>query len=195
MNKIFKIVHTKSKDRVKTLGEVFTQSRVANEMLDLLQKDRPELFSENENLFFEPCCGTGNILLEIVKRRIEKVYSIYKSEGRDNPEKWAIAFTASTTYGCDIDLENVNECRTRLRDFYTSWFTDKTNIPFFVYGSKHWRPVFDLVEENIEHADALSGLETDYDKAYESAKRVKTSHEYFKKYGHKVLKVIRDVTN
>lgn len=183
------IVHFKSKERINQLGEVFTPPHIANQMLDMLDQKH---FEDPNKLFFEPCCGTGNIFCEIVKRRLDVAYKAYIAENQESADRWAIAFTASTTYACDIDESNVLECRDRIKKVYLNFYEQKSGLPWYLYGKDAWTPVFNLIDENIQHADALAGLEIDYDKAYEAAKKVKTSHEFFKKNGHVILKCILD---
>lgn len=88
---------TKSKDRVKQLGEVFTPPELVNEMLDRLP---PELWSDPMKTYIDPACGTGNFLIEVVRRKIEAGSAPLQA--------------LETTYGIDIMEDNVLECRQRL---------------------------------------------------------------------------------
>jgi len=90
---------TKSKERVKALGEVFTPSALVNEMLDKLPQ---ELFTDPTKTFIDPAAGNGNFLVEVIKRKID---------GGSTPIQ-----ALSTTYGVDIMEDNVAECRARLLD-------------------------------------------------------------------------------
>ena len=57
----------KSKERVQERGEVFTPPKLVNEMLDRLPQDswRPD------KNFLDPSCGNANMLVEVVRRKIE----------------------------------------------------------------------------------------------------------------------------
>jgi SAM-dependent methyltransferase len=88
---------TKSKARVKALGEVFTPPELVDEMLDRLPA---ELWSDPTKTFLDPACGTGNFLVAVVRRKIA---------GGSTPLQ-----ALSTTYGIDIMEDNVEECRERL---------------------------------------------------------------------------------
>ena len=57
----------KSRKRVREHGEVFTPAWLVKQMCDLLP---PEMW-EKEKTFLEPCCGTGNFLVEILSRSLE----------------------------------------------------------------------------------------------------------------------------
>jgi len=88
---------TKSKKRIKDKGEVYTPKRLVNEILDKLPKN---IWSEKDKTFFDPACGNGNFLVEVVERKIKA-----------GSTKWQ---ALSTTFGVDIMDDNVKECRQRL---------------------------------------------------------------------------------
>ena len=90
---------TKSKARVKALGEVFTPPELVNEMLDRLPA---ELWTNPSKTYIDPACGTGNFLVEVVRRKIEAGSTPLQA--------------LETTYGIDIMEDNVLECRQRLLD-------------------------------------------------------------------------------
>ena len=57
-----------NKERKEKYGEVFTPPKVVNEMLDNLGE---EVFKDINKTFFEPTCGNGNFLVEILKRKLK----------------------------------------------------------------------------------------------------------------------------
>lgn len=56
----------KSKERVLAYGEVFTNPREVNAMLDLVKPETDRIDSR----FLEPACGDGNFLIEILRRKL-----------------------------------------------------------------------------------------------------------------------------
>ena len=64
----------KSKTRVRDKGEVFTNPREVNAMLDLVKQETERIDSR----FLEPACGNGNFLIEILIRKLEVVKFRYK---------------------------------------------------------------------------------------------------------------------
>ena len=56
----------KSKKRVSEHGEVFTNEREVNAMLDLVKDETLRIDSR----FLEPACGDGNFLIEILRRKL-----------------------------------------------------------------------------------------------------------------------------
>ena len=99
---------TKSKDRVRERGEVFTAEREVKAMCDLVKDETERIDSR----FLEPACGDGNFLAEILIRKLEVVKRKYKKSTLDY-EKNAV-LTISSVYGVDIMQDNVLACRERL---------------------------------------------------------------------------------
>lgn len=98
----------KTRQRVQDHGEVFTNEREVNAMLDMV-KDETERI---ESRFLEPACGDGNFLAEILRRKLVVVDAKY----RRNLDEWQhYAFLAvSSIYGVDLLPDNTSECRERL---------------------------------------------------------------------------------
>ena len=65
----------KSKERVAKHGEVFTNPREVNAMLDLVQ----DQITRMDATFLEPACGSGNFLVEILRRRMAYLNQKYKT--------------------------------------------------------------------------------------------------------------------
>ncbi|MBV6490769.1 MAG: hypothetical protein QY327_00070 [Fimbriimonadaceae bacterium] len=98
----------KSKQRVAQRGEVLTGGREVNAMLDLVKQETERI----ESRFLEPACGTGNFLVEILRRKLNEVDRRYKRSRHDWERNAVVA--VSSIYGIDIDEENVEDCRDRL---------------------------------------------------------------------------------
>lgn len=65
---------TKSKQRVADHGEVFTNPREVNAMLDLVKQETERIDSR----FLEPACGNGNFLAEILNRKLAVIADYYR---------------------------------------------------------------------------------------------------------------------
>ncbi len=113
----------KSKKRVADHGEVFTNDREVNAMLDLVKHETERIDSR----FLEPACGNGNFLAEVLRRKLKVVDQRYGNNQMDW-ERYAV-IAVSSIYGVDILEDNAQECRVRLYqifdDLYTSHFKDK----------------------------------------------------------------------
>jgi type I restriction-modification system DNA methylase subunit len=64
----------KSKQRVANHGEVFTNQREVNAMLDLVKHETERIDSR----FLEPACGNGNFLAEVLNRKLNVVEHKYR---------------------------------------------------------------------------------------------------------------------
>ena len=98
----------KSKKRVADHGEVFTNQREVNAMLDLVKQETERI----ESRFLEPACGNGNFLAEVLRRKLGVVDSRY-SKSQVEWERYSI-IAVSSIYGVDILEDNAQECRDRL---------------------------------------------------------------------------------
>ncbi|MCX8482418.1 MAG: SAM-dependent DNA methyltransferase [Crocinitomicaceae bacterium] len=136
----------KSKKRIADHGEVFTNEREVNAMLDLVKQETERI----ESRFLEPACGNGNFLAEVLKRKLEVVDNRY-SKSQLEWERYAV-LAISSIYGVDILEDNAIECRERLfqifDDRYTKHFKSNCN-------EDCRRSVRFLFNRNILWGDAL----------------------------------------
>lgn len=136
----------KSKKRVADHGEVFTNDREVNAMLDLVKHETERIDSR----FLEPACGNGNFLAEVLRRKLKVVDQRYANNQMDW-ERYAV-IAVSSIYGVDILEDNAQECRLRLYqifdDLYTSHFNDKCK-------EDCRRSIRFLFDRNILWGDAL----------------------------------------
>ena len=136
----------KSKKRVADHGEVFTNEREVNAMLDLVKHETERIDSR----FLEPACGNGNFLAEILRRKLAVVDSRY-SKSQVEWERYSV-IAVSSIYGVDILEDNAQECRERLfnifNERYTAIFKNKCK-------DECRRSVKFLLNRNILWGDAL----------------------------------------
>lgn len=85
--------------------QIFTPPKVTNQMLDLLDQSN---FTDPRTYFFEPCCGDGSMLLEIVKRVYDKNLEKY------NNKSIALAEALCKFYAIEIDPELVVKARFKI---------------------------------------------------------------------------------
>ena len=139
----------KSKERVAEHGEVFTNEREVNAMLDLV-KDETERI---ESRFLEPACGDGNFLIEILRRKLAVVKRQY-GRSRSDYEKYSI-LALSSIYGVDIMEDNAAECRKRLFDEWNTSYSKQCGSE----ANDECRAAAQyILEHNILCGDALTML-------------------------------------
>lgn len=144
----------KSKERVRDKGEVFTNEREVNAMLDLVKNETERIDSR----FLEPACGSGNFLVEVLRRKLFVVKEKYKKSQTEYERNSLIAL--SSIYGVDIMEDNVEDCRKRLLNIYSSEYTtlfkSKVNVQVLEVAEF-------MLEKNILCGDALTMLQTNGD--------------------------------
>ena len=117
MNNQSNKTQTKSKERVREHGEVFTAEREVKAMCDLVKDETERIDSR----FLEPACGDGNFLAEILKRKLAVVRKKYAKSPLDYEKNSLLA--ASSIYGVDILQDNVIACRARMFDIWNREYT------------------------------------------------------------------------
>ena len=142
----------KSKERVTEHGEVFTNEREVNAMLDLV-KDETERI---ESRFLEPACGDGNFLIEILRRKLAVVKRQY-GRSRSDYEKYSI-LALSSIYGVDILEDNASECRNRLYDEWNQSYSKQCGSEA---NNECRETARYILEHNILCGDALTMLRND----------------------------------
>lgn len=137
----------KSKERVSNHGEVFTNEREVNAMLDLVKQETERIDSR----FLEPACGDGNFLAEILRRKLAVVKSRYQKNPSDYEKFSVVAITS--IYGVDILQDNVEECRWRMFAIWDKEYSDNSKTD----TSDECRQATKFIlKRNILCGDALS---------------------------------------
>lgn len=144
--------NSKSKDRVRKYGEVFTPPWVVKKMCDYLEENSPGAFWVDKT-FFEPACGTGNFLVEILLRKL----AACKHEDDFLPALCSI-------FAIDLLPDNVAESRARMLSIFTAYC-----------GKCYEEDAKEILETNIIRGDSLKLM-----KEMESAKESVTPSEWFK---------------
>jgi hypothetical protein len=86
--------------RKKITAEEFTPERLADHLIDELLKCGDVL--NFEYTYLDPACGDGSLLSALYKRRL--------INGQDPIN------SLKTIYGCDIMVDNIGKCKSRLLD-------------------------------------------------------------------------------
>ena len=140
-------VQVKSKERVQEHGEVFTNPREVNAMLDMVKEETERI----ESRFLEPACGDGNFLAEVLRRKLAVVAKRYRKSPLEY-ERYAF-LAVSSLYGVDILSDNVEECHTRL--FAIVEDEARRNLKTAV-EQRFLEAVRYILEKNIVCGDALT---------------------------------------
>lgn len=144
----------KSKERVRDLAEVFTNSREVNAMLGLFSEPSRDVTLDIGSTFLEPSCGNGNFLEALLKRKLSTISRKYKKQ--QDLEFYTLK-AVSSIYGVDISEENVLEARLRLEMEVKSFYSNNYNTKKLTEGfndSLKW-----ILKHNIIQGDMLNGIE------------------------------------
>jgi len=135
--------YVKSKQRVADHGEVFTPPWMVEAMLDLVKGETERIDSR----FLEPACGSGNFLVQILRRKLAAVELKY---GRSEFERRHYALLAlMCIYGIELLPDNIAECRANLLEIFAEYLSvDDSNE---LHRAASW-----VLSLNLVHGDALT---------------------------------------
>jgi len=133
----------KSKQRVADHGEVFTPPWMVEAMLDLVKGETERIDSR----FLEPACGSGNFLVQILRRKLAAVELKY---GKSDFEKRHFAlFGLMCIYGVELLPDNIAECRGNLLDIFVAYLGLSESDD--LYQTANY-----VLSQNLVHGDALT---------------------------------------
>lgn len=135
----------KSRQRVADHGEVFTNPREVNAMLDLVRDESFRLDSR----FLEPACGDGNFLIEILRRKL----SLLQDTKSQTEWEFQSLIAVGSCYGIDILPDNAEACRTRLEEYVLSQHPALERLPV---DSPYLLSLRYMLQKNIVCGDALT---------------------------------------
>jgi type I restriction-modification system DNA methylase subunit len=100
--------HYHSDADIKSRGEVFTPTKLVKQMLSKLPKS---VFTDPTKTFLDNSCGNGQFLIAVL---MLKMAAMANADGRSKPNYDDHKQALQTIYGCELDANNAEECRTRL---------------------------------------------------------------------------------
>jgi hypothetical protein len=133
----------KSKQRVADHGEVFTPAWMVEAMLDLVKEESERIDSR----FLEPACGSGNFIVQILKRKLAAVEVKF---GKSDFERQHYALLGlMCIYGIELLADNIAECRANVLDVFAEYLNiDET--------ADLYRAATHVLSVNLVHGDALT---------------------------------------
>tara|TARA_S200000501_G_C20378259_1_gene549350 strand:+ start:82 stop:534 length:453 start_codon:yes stop_codon:yes gene_type:complete len=91
----------RDKIRLKETAEVFTPTDKVQVVLDDFEKHDSKIFLDVDKTFLDPSCGDGQILTEIVIRKLQR-------------SKCTLEQVLLSIYGVDLMEDNIKICKERL---------------------------------------------------------------------------------
>lgn len=126
----------KREDRHKITQEDFTPPNIVKVLCDNISEDE---YKDHESTFMDNSCGIGNILIEVLKRKLSYCSTIDDA-----------IVSLKSIYGVDIMADNVEECRNNLYETIINVFPEITkdfNINFKVRA---------IIRNRIQWYDSLT---------------------------------------
>ena len=133
----------KSKQRVADHGEVFTPAWMVEAMLDLVKDESERIDSR----FLEPACGSGNFIVQILRRKLAAVELKY---GQSDFERRHFALLGlMCIYGIELLADNIAECRANVLEVFAEYLQ--------LDGADDlYRAAAYVLSQNLVHGDALT---------------------------------------
>lgn len=141
----------KSRDRVKSYGEVFTPRHMVDQMLDLVSEELEDGPGFVDKTFLEPSAGDGNFLVAILERKLRAI------EQRIDPALWQqeSLFALASIYGIELLEDNHHDARAAMLAEFVDFHRGhdvachgRTNLG---------RAAAFLIETNIVRGNTLTG--------------------------------------
>lgn len=112
-------------------------------MLDLVKEEAERIDSR----FLEPACGSGNFLVEVLKRKLAAVELKY---GKSEFEKHHFAlFGLMCVYGIELLPDNIVECRDNMLDVLAEYLGVDAADEIYRAGAY-------VLSQNLVHGDAMT---------------------------------------
>lgn len=133
----------KSNKRVADHGEVFTPAWLVQAMLDLVKEETERIDAR----FLEPACGSGNFLVQILRRKFAVVELKY---GKSDFERRHYALLAlMCMYGVELLPDNIVECRANVLEIVAEYLNVGESDELYRAGSF-------VLSLNLVRGDALT---------------------------------------
>ena len=132
----------KSKQRVADHGEVFTPQWMVQAMLDLVKDETERIDSR----FLETACGSGNFLVQILRRKLAAVEVKYSKS--DFEKRHYALFALMCIYGIELLADNIAECRENTLEILADYLNLDESDDIYRVASY-------VLSQNLVHGDAM----------------------------------------
>jgi len=136
------MTYVKSKQRVADHGEVFTPPWMVEAMLDVVKDETERIDSR----FLEPACGSGNFLVQILRRKLAAVELRYAKSDFERRHYALLALMC--IYGIELLPDNIAECRANLLEILAAYLKLEE-------ADALYRAASHVLSCNLVHGDAL----------------------------------------
>ena len=138
----------KSKQRVADHGEVSTPAWMVEALLDLVKDESQRIDSR----FLEPACGSGNFLVQVLRRKFAAVELKYDKSDFERRHYALLALMC--IYGIELLPDNITECRAKLLDIVVEYLNLDAMDDLYL-AADH------VLSLNLVHGDGLTMKDSD----------------------------------
>lgn len=117
-------------------------------MLDLVKEEGERIDSR----FLEPACGSGNFLVQVLRRKLGAVELKYGGSGFERRHYALLALMS--IYGIELLTDNIAECRANLLEVLAVYLNLAESDELYPAASY-------VLSQNLVHGDALTMLSDD----------------------------------
>ena len=174
------VLHHRSKNRIRNLGEVFTPDKYVHEMLDMLDKS---VWSDTNTVFFEPTCGHGNFVVTVLERRLNALFQKAKRSKITDPKHYALANALNNLWAIDVDEKNIEHCQKRVWALVLQFLFPK-KITWTKKNKDFLAHILCCIKWQIQVNEALSCLQEEATSAKIAADKTSISRKWFAQNGH-----------
>lgn len=135
----------KTKERIRDFGEVFTNEREVNAMLDLLPK---HILQDISATYLEPAAGDGNFLVAILQRKLDLIPASHSPSHTQRQILQALC----AIYGVELLGDNLRAARKRVFQAACSFHTKRLGTPSLSF----LRKALSIIRANLLQGDFLS---------------------------------------
>lgn len=135
----------KTKERIRDFGEVFTNEREVNAMLDLLPK---HILQDISATYLEPAAGDGNFLVAILQRKL----ALIPASSSSSHTQRQILQALCAIYGVELLRDNLRAARRRVLQVACSFYTKRLGAPRLSF----LRKAVAIIRANLLQGDFLS---------------------------------------
>lgn len=154
---------SKSQQRIKKTGEIFTPTPLVKEILNKLPQ---EVWTDPSKTFLDPACGNGQFLIQVLKKKLVSFTNLNDMEVEQ--QEFLINQIIQTVYGIDLMVDNVADTVARLYLYIKGYnIFDGNAKPINVQGS--------LLEPH--HDDHTVGWLSENENNFKTFKRTYTVKE------------------
>lgn len=143
----------RSRERVKSYGEVFTPQHMVEQMLDLVAEDLESGPGFVDKTFLEPAAGHGNFLVAILRRKLAAIEKTFDPKLWPNESLFALA----SIYGIELLEDNHQDAQGLMLAEFVQ-FHERHDTDCGPQTDLHRAATF-LIDTNIVRGNTLTGAD------------------------------------